>query len=261
MAEHNLFRGGLSTRRNGWAMSMYPSADVTPNECFETAAHKTPVHFSNTWGLAPGNPCNDSPLQSTFQSQHAYFRDLATELVEGDVINAVILPRFSSLIDLFYINCCPQPGLELELRIRGNSDSLGGTETDPVPLTIATLDLGEVTWGSIIPLPAQPAGDGSAAGGGEKDPDTGAYDPGDILLAGQPGTIFFNQNDMLQLVITSLPEDGIDLNCLRMALSPVMREYLRGDWIECLGCCGVPPAVPTPGPVDPEPEPDPDPVP
>lgn len=259
MATHNLFRGGASTRRtSGFSFSMYPSAEVGPNDAMESAAHKTPVHFALTWGLAPGDPCcRDNPCRTSFMAQHAYFRELDTPLAVGDVINTVILPRFTSLIDLFYMNCCPQPGLVMELRVRGNSDSLGGTDEVPVPVTLATLDFGEVTWGSIIPIPAAPAGDGSPAAGGEPDEETGEIDPGDVLVAGQPGTIFFNQNDMLQLVITSLPEDGIDMGCLRMALSPVVREYLRGDWIDCMGgCCGDM-AVPS-TPVEPAPEPDPE---
>lgn len=251
MATHNLFRGGASTRRtSGFSFSMFPSAEVGPNDAMESAAHKTPVHFALTWGLAPGDPCcRDNPCRTSFMAQNAYFRDLETPLAVGDVINAVILPRFTSLIDLFYMNCCPQPGLTMELRVRGNSDSLGGTKDAPVPVTLATLDFGEVTWGSIIPIPTQPAGDGNPAPGGQDG------DPGDVFVTGQPGTIFFNQNDMLQLVITSLPPDGIDWGCMRMALSPVVREYLRGDWIDCMGgCCGdmAVPSNPNPtAPVDP----------
>lgn len=253
MAQHNLFRGGLSTRRNGWSFGMYPSADVGPNDFMEAASHQTPVDYAITWGLAPGNPCHEAPQRSSFMAQAAYFRELETPLLVGDVINAVIMPRFSSLIDLHYINCCPQPGLTLQVRLRGNADSLGGSEASPVPLTIATIDLGEVTWGSILQLPTQPAaGDGSDAGGGEADEDTGVIDPGDVFMQGQPGTIYFNQNDMLQLVITGLPEEGIDLDCLRFAMTPVMREYLRGDWISCMDCCGAPPAVPRPAPAAPE---------
>ena len=247
MATHNLFRGGLSTRANGWSFAMYPSTDVDPNGFMEGAAHKTPVDYSLTWGLAPGNQCHEAPQRSGFMAQHAYFRDLAVPLAVGDVINAVIMPRFSSLIDLFYVNCCPQPGFTLSVRLRGNADSLGGSEATPVPLTIGTINMGDVTWGSILRLPAQPTGgDGSTAPGGTEDPTTGVIDPGDVNLLGQPGAIYFNQNDMLQLVVTALPEEGVDLNCLRFAISPVMREYLRGDWISCMDCCGAPPAVPAP---------------
>lgn len=244
MATHNLFRGGLRTN-TGWEMRMFPSTDVEPNGAMEAAAHKTPVHYAISWGLAPGYQCQDSPIRQGFMAQASYFAD--HPIAVGDVINAVILPRFSSLVDLFYLNCCPQPGLTVEVRIRGNADSLGGNETTPAPITLATLDLGEVTWGSIIPLPAtQPTGDGSAdAEGGEESEANGYRDPGDVFVVGQPGTIFFNQNDMLQIVVTAIPEDGIDLNCLRFGLSPVTREYLRGDIIECLQCCGTMPAVPT----------------
>ena len=96
MATHNLFRGGLSTRANGWSFAMYPSTDVDPNGFMEGAAHKTPVDYSLTWGLAPGNQCHEAPQRSGFMAQHAYFRDLAVPLAVGDVINAVIMPRFSS---------------------------------------------------------------------------------------------------------------------------------------------------------------------
>lgn len=243
MATHNLFRGGMRTD-TGWTMRMYPSTDVGPNDFMEAAAHKTPVHYAISWGLAPAAPCEDGPIRKGFMAQASYFED--HELAVGDVINAVILPRFSSMIDLWYINCCPQPGLTFEVRVRGNSDSLGGTEAVPVPLTIATIDMGLVTHGSILRLPAQPAaGDGATdAVGGAESAFTGILDPGDVFMQGQPGAIYFNQNDMLQIVVTAVPAEGVDLDCLRFALSPVMREYDRGDVISCVMCCGTPNAVP-----------------
>ncbi|MFV0512494.1 MAG: hypothetical protein ACK5MY_02490 [Jhaorihella sp.] len=248
MPEHNLFRGG-GRADNGWMMRMYPSVEVGPNCHMESAAHKDPVHFSLTWCLAPGMQCHDSPLRASFMAQAAYFRDLDAPLAVGDEINAVILPRMTSLIDLWVMNCCPIEGLEFEIRIRGNADSLGGTTDAPVPVTLATVDMGQVTWGTIVSIPAQPAGDGAAdADGGELSGTTGEYDPGDVDPTPNAGQIFFNQNDMLQLVVTALPADGLTqdmLNCMRFAVSPVIREYMRGDLLECLGCCGTPPAVPT----------------
>lgn len=216
MTTHNLFRGGMSTRKNGWSFAMFPSVEAGPDDAMESAAHKGPVHYALTWGFAPGMSCEEAPQRSAFMAQQQYFRELDAEIAVGDVINAVMLPRFSRLIDLVYMNCCPQEGLKANLVVRGNSASLGGTTEVPAPIVLAEIDFGTLTWGTAI------------------------------NLAAFTKTPYFDQNDMLQLVITSVPAAGIDMNCLRFALSPVVREYFRGDWIECISCCGVKPAVPAP---------------
>lgn len=216
MTTHNLFRGGMSTRKNGWSLAMFPSTEPGPDDAMEAASHKGPVDYALTWGFAPGMSCEEAPQRSAFMAQQQYFRELDAEIAVGDVINAVMLPRFSRLIDVLYMNCCPQKGLKANLVVRGNAASLGGTTDTPAPIVLAEIDFGTLTWGKAINLTA---------------------------FAKTP---YFDQNDMLQLVFTAVPAAGIDMNCLRFALSPIVREYFRGDWIECISCCGVKPAVPSP---------------
>jgi hypothetical protein len=99
----------------------------------------------------------------------------------------------SSLEKIWLNNAFAVPGLTFTLRVRGNSASNGGTITAPAPITIATIDANVV---------------------------------GDRLIT-IPASIYFDQNDMLELVITALPVTGFD--CLDMVVGPTMDEYCRGD--------------------------------
>lgn len=219
MAIHNLFRSGLGTSNPGYAM--YPSVEQHPDKPMESAAHKTPVHFGLSWGLAPsrGKPYTD--LRTGFLAQAAYFDCLTAPLAVGDVINAVVMPKASSLIDLWYFNCKAIPGLTMELRVRGNADSLGGTLAAPVPVVLGTIDFGVAnTRGDLIDFSAVSAGGGDADGQ-------------DVAGADHYHGVYFDQNDMLQLVITAVPAD-LDPSCIRFGMTPVVREYCHGDIIECL---------------------------
>lgn len=199
MAEHNLFRGGQCTNNPGYRM--FPQREQAPDSPMESAAHKTPVTFGLSWGLAPARGRPFTPVRSGFLGQAEYFECLEEPLAVGDVVNAVIMPRMSSLIDLWYFNCKEVAGLEAEIRVRGNAESLGA------PIVLATIDFGEVNpHGAIVPI--TPGG-------------------------GHDSAIYFDQNDMLQLVFTAVPAD-FDPSCIRFGMTPIMREYCHGDMIECL---------------------------
>lgn len=225
MAEHNLFRGAGATSNPGYRM--LPSTDVEPDGVMEAAAHKTPVVFALSWGLAPTEGLPFTGVRDGFKHQAEYFRCLDAPLAVGDVIQAVIMPKFSTLFDLWYFNCEAIPGLEMELRVRGNADSLGGTAAAPAPITLATINFGDFTGGSLVDFSAVSAGDGDADSGEDAEADT------DVAGAAFHHGVYFDQNDMLQLVVTAVPAN-FDPSCIRFGMSPIVREYCRGDMIECL---------------------------
>ena len=201
MAEHNLFKGGRATSRLDH--SMLPSVEQTPNGPMESAAHKVPTHFALSWGLAPSRGLPFTGERRGFLEQARYFECLEAPVAVGDIIHAVIMPRLTSLVDLWFANCKAIPGLTAEVRVRGNAASVGA------PVVLGTIDFGvENPNGSLMNFAA-------------------------INSGGQTNGVYFDQNDMLQIVITAVPA-SLDLSCIRFAMSPVIREYCRGDLIDCI---------------------------
>ena len=212
MAEHNLFLGGLATM-NGHYRGL-PSVEQTPNGAMTPTTHKQQGRYSLLRDLAwkddTGGPSTGESRGSRFLADYLSCNTLAV----GDVLNLVIMPKWSSILGIWWMVHDPLPGFTFDLRLRGNANSLGGTPAVPVPLTLAT----GVDGGLVAPV---------AAGPGYAPTGLIGIDPaaqGDPLAPG----IYFDQNDMLQLVITGLPPEGIA--CSRICIAPVMETYCEGSY-------------------------------
>lgn len=187
MAEHNLFFGGNRTTTT-YPPSMLPSADVLPDQEFEADNRRGPIDFSLTrrfvWkehaGINKGCP-NDAFSDALSQ----YFA--CNTFADGDIINSHIMPRYSSLREIWVNVVTPAVGLTADIQVRGNAASVGGPQ-----VVAAAVDLG-VEGSQLITLPAP---------------------------------IYFDQNDMLQLVLAGVDAD--QLECSEIMISPVVREYCRG---------------------------------
>lgn len=188
MAEHDLFMGGNRTRTT-FPQSMFPQADVLPDQTFEADNRRGPIDFSITrrfvWKCheAINKGCPDDAFSDGLAQ---YFECNTFE--DGDIINSHILPRFSSLREVWINVVTPSAGLVVDLQVRGNAASVGGVQT------VATgIDFG--TAGS------------------------------QLITLDEP--IYFDQNDMLQIVLVE-GVDADELQCSEIMVSPVVREYCRG---------------------------------
>lgn len=211
MAEHNLFLGGQRTPRGGF-YEMLPSADATPNQSMTPATHKEAAQFSLTRHLAWKE--DHCPKTGASQGSAALCDYLDRNVIAaGDVINLVIMSKHTSLLKVWWKIDAALTGFTFDLQVRGNAQSLGGTVTAPVPVVIAT----DVD-GAQAPTDAEGCNFPSGVIG---------IDPaaqGDPLAEG----IYFDQNDMLQLVVKTLPPEGIA--CSEIMVSPVVETYCEGSY-------------------------------
>lgn len=189
MSVHKLFRGG--SRTNNLQYAMYPQVDVAPNDEFESDNRRGPIRFSITERITFKEGCGPCGCDQEAGSQALAHYYACHPFAVGDVIQTHILPRFASLEKVWWMNVKPMPGLTFDLRVRGNAASLGGTVAAPAPVTLQSFDLATEGNGLIT------------------------FDP-----------MYLDQNDMLELVITGMPADGIE--CMNFILSPVIEEYCRG---------------------------------
>jgi hypothetical protein len=191
MATHPLFLGGARTQAV-YPPSMFPARDVNPDDSMATDNTRGDILFSNTRRLIwkesfSVQSCNY--IGSDALSQYYACNTIAT----GDIIQTHILPRWSSL-ERVWVNVEEAvAGFTFQLRVRGNSASNGGTTAVPVPITV----------GPVI--------DGGVVGS-------------QLILLDDP--IYFDQNDMLEMVLVSVPATGIE--CSNISISPVVMEYCRG---------------------------------
>lgn len=228
MTIHNLFWGGQRTNNPEWAM--LPQVEPGPKDPMDPDARGTPVWFSLTRRLTFKHTCtscggcqdpcspNENPctcagptrrLDGGSQALRRYIEN--NPIVEGDIINAVILPQTSALAYVWYKVANPVDGLTFDIRVRGNSTSVGGTTAVPVPIVIASDIDGSVASEGLLCAPA---------------------------FAGcHP---YFDCNDMLQIVVKTLPvvsNDCDDCGCcdpcagiksLSLIVSPVVLFPCRG---------------------------------
>lgn len=229
MTTHNLFFGGQRTNNPEWAM--LPSVEPKPDDYMEPDARGTPVWFSLTRRLTfrntcascggcsdicPGCPppadlckCGGKKMDGGSAALAKYVE--GNSIVEGDILNSVIVPKGSALAYVWWKVANPVPGLTLELRVRGNASSVGGTALAPVPIVLGTID-------------------------------GAACDEGLICVPAFNGCLpYFNQNDMLQVVVSSLPAPDPDacndcgccdpcsgIRALSLVVSPVVLFPCRG---------------------------------
>lgn len=224
MATHNLFFGGQRTNNPEWAM--LPSVEPKPDEPMAPDNRGNPVLFSLNrrliWsdccescgcGTEPGpDACRctagSKKLDGGSTALKQYLKHNA--IAVGDVINAVILPRQTALMYLWWAVESPIDPFTFDVRVRGNAASLGGTIAAPVPFVVA-------------------AGiDGTVKGSGLIDVTT--------LNGGQP--LWLDQNDMLQVVINDLPavaapgdcspcSDGGGIKGSSIIISPIVLDPCR----------------------------------
>lgn len=215
MAEHNIFLGGDRTKSCSFYEAL-PSTEMPPNGAMTGTTHKHNPTHSLTRHLAwkcPPCPQTGEAYGSQFLANYLE----REEIVAGDILNLAIMPRGTSLIKIWWQIKEPLDGFAFSLQVRGNAHSISGDPT------------GDVASATAIPIIA--GVDGAQ----------GALDEEGCLLAsgvlgiapdlqGDPNCpgIYFDQNDMLQLVIESLPEDGIA--CSEMCISPVIMEYCEGSY-------------------------------
>lgn len=216
MPTHNLFRGGLRTNNAGH--TILPATDIGPEDTFDVAAHKTPALFGLSWGLAPGFHYGHRPGRNAFDSQREYFAQLETPLAVGDVINAIIVPRMSLLRTVWLANYNQIDGLEISIRLRGNS------QTPAAPLSIGTFDFNdEIPNGRIVADYPRVTTTNVTIDQGT-DPDVV------VSSATVVPAPYTQRNDMLQLVVTAVPED-LDVCQINFAMTAVLQRFEFGDTI------------------------------
>ena len=192
MAEHDLFLGGGRTYTV--PSSMFPSQDVEPDCPMEADNRRGDIDFSLTrtlqWKCSREiDDCSDK-MGSDALAQYIKCNGLPAQ---DDILNIVILPRWSSMSEVWVNVDEAVPGLEYEIKVRGNAASLGGTVDAPAPVVVGTVDA-SVEGSQLIVLDDK---------------------------------LYFDQNDMLQVCITAMPETGFECSCVM--ISPVVREYCRGQ--------------------------------
>lgn len=210
MAEHNIFLGGLSTRN--WFYQGLPSAEQSPNGAMTGTTHKHNGRFSlNRHLIWKDTDCGPStgckPVGSLFLADYL----ANNEIKVGDTLNIMMLPKQTSLLGIWWKVTTPLAGFTFDIKVRGNANSLGGTLAAPVPLTLDT----------AFDAAVEAVEDGHIPSG------LIGIDPalqGDPLAPG----IYFDQNDMLQLVVKTLPPEGIA--CSDITISAVVESYCEGSF-------------------------------
>jgi hypothetical protein len=186
---HALFRGG--SRTNNPQYAMFPQVDVAPDDEFEADNRRGPIRFSITERITFKEGCGPCGCDQETGSQALAHYYKCNSIAVDDVIQTHILPRYASLEKVWWMNAKALPGATMQLRIRGNAASLGGTPAAPVPQVLHTFDLATEGNG-LLTFPA----------------------------------VYFDQNDMLELVVTGVPVGGLE--CMNLIISPVVEEYCRG---------------------------------
>lgn len=187
MAIHNLFFGGAPTHRNhGYAM--FPQYEVGPDDTMHPDNRGAPCLFSlnrrliwedccSRCGCGVGSGCacgSGSRLDGGSSALKHYLEE--NPVAVGDVINAVILPKETMLQYVWWKVEKAITPFTFDIVVRGNAASLGGTTAVPVPVVIAA-----GLSGSVL--------------------DSGMID----VTALNGGPLWLDQNDMLQVIIRSLP--------------------------------------------------------
>lgn len=204
---HNLHLGGQRTLNADW--TMFPQALPGIDDHMQVDNRRGPARFSNTrWldfdssaqVLASAVPAQVSPEAHGSAGLRDYLR--RTEINVGDVIVTHVLPRFTSLDKVHWcVAKCVTP-FKFDIRVRGQSASVGA------PVVIAAGIDGGVVGSGLIDI--------AKINGGE--------------------TLYFDQNDVLEIVVTDMPptDVGTDgtftggLNGLGLAITAVQEEFFRG---------------------------------
>lgn len=189
MAEHNLFMGGNRVAFR-YPQSMFPQTDVLEDQEFEADNRRGPIRFSITRRFAWRDP-NEITRGANADGSQGLADYLANNTIAtGDIINSHIMPRFASLDKIWWMVKTPSAaGVSVSVQLRGNAASVGGVQV-LIP---------------SIPLDAIAS---------------------DLFVL--PAPIYFDQNDMLQLVITGPGNLNEALKCSNFLISPVVEEYCRG---------------------------------
>ena len=212
MAQHDIFLGGQRTPRGGF-YEMLPSTAPKQNQEMTPTTHKDGGNYSLSRHLFWNRP-TDCPSTGASEGSAALCDYLSrNEIVEGDILNIVIMSRQTSLLKIWWMIHKPLAGFTFDLQIQGTSQSLGGTEAAPAPIVLAEdVDAGLAPSDALgCNFPSGLIGIDPAA-------------QGDPLAEG----IYFDQNDMLQLVVKTLPDEGI--SCSELIISPVIETYCRGAY-------------------------------
>jgi hypothetical protein len=210
MAVHNLFMGGQKANSCTIGSNMFPSMEMGQCEPWAADYRKSNVEFSLTrefnWGCAPAGGCTDCGQERGSQALKQYLNE--NTIAVGDIINAVGIPMLGIVTGVWWVIKAPAAGFTFDIQIRGAV----GTSV-PAPVVIGTVDGG----------PAAPLAGSCSI-------------PSGYFHLTTP--LYFDHNDMLQLVITGLPaapaggcgscgQNGIGLTDFIVA--PQYREFCRGD--------------------------------
>ena len=215
MAVHNIFFGGKRTESVGLRSHMLPSTPPGKDDCMEADQRHSPVLFSLTRRLVW--KCEDEvrhecppPCSSEALGDYICRNPIAVD----DVLVTHIMPRLSMLQYVWWKVDNPITPFSMDLRVRGCSRSLGGTEATPAPVVLGTID--------------------GTLGGDATDITSGVID----VTALNGGPLYFDQNDFLELVINELPDPASDPCCecttggikeSNLMISPVVLEFCRGE--------------------------------
>lgn len=204
---HNLHLGGLRTMNPEW--SMFPQTLPGLNDHTQVDNRRGPARFSNTRWLdfdssslvqATMVPAQVSPEATGSAGLRNYIKH--NEIVAGDVIVTHVLPRFTSLDKVHWaVAKCITP-FKFDIRVRGQAASVGA------PIVLASnIDGGVVSSGLI-----------------------------DVVAVNGGKTVYFDQNDVLEIVIKDMPANDLaadgtiaaGINGLGLAITAVQEEFFRG---------------------------------
>lgn len=217
MTNHLLAYGG-DAARNGDNRDLLPQGGIHKDYPLEVDIRKSNVRHSVTWHLNPDQKkCSTSYLQRGIPSQGTYFKDLERSgcpIKVGDVINAVILPKFASVQGFWWLLRNPVPGLVVNIGLQGCANSLNPNGQNRPIDAIGIPVLENLDLGTTVVDPSNPC---LLPQGFECIQSTG----------NKPGR-YLDQNDMLQIEIVALPEEE-DFTCIDFCVSPVVDVYCKGD--------------------------------
>lgn len=212
MAIHKIFQGGQRTPNNGFYQH-FPTVDSHPNMAMTPATHKDGGNYSLSRHLF-WNDEDNVPRTGASEGSRGLADYLSRNpIAAGDVLDIVELPRHTSLLKIWWLIQTPLAGFTFDLQVRGNAQSLGGTLAAPQSILLAE---------DVDGAQAASDADGCNPASGVIGIDPAAQ--GDPLAEG----IYFDQNDMLQLVVKTLPAEGIA--CSELIISPVVESYCRGAY-------------------------------
>lgn len=201
MPTHNLFEGGQKNSSRFPENNLYPSTEPGLNENMESDQRRTSVVYSNTrmfdfnderpsLGMVDAGSGLNSPMAYGSTALRHYLR--LNDIVAGDIIATHILPRFSMLEWVHWSVDDAITPFTFDIQVRGQAASVGA------PVVLAAGVDGSVLASGLIDVKA--------------------------INGGAP--MYFDQNDILEIVINSLPADGI--KGANFSISPVLMEFVRG---------------------------------